>query len=720
MAIRLITDECEIFIPSKDLTSLIKQKSYIVPVPDGKSLVVGFFKHSLDREREISPIALSAIEYGVGVVYVCDRLPKNRVISPNIVYVVVQWRWLIHTLFFNPVLFKGVFGNSFTKKTVGAFSVFTQYKIPIIESGEQFKGYVQEVQDCSNTVLLEIEGGVGDALMCIPTIKTLASQGKRVLILCNKGRVDCFKNLPYVAGIINKRADVDVSKLDRIYWLNFGQILNDYRQELNKKNRIYSIAEVAGLTVGDLVTDRPEIIFSPEELERAEKSWGVYPKRVFFGFDSNRADAVIPAEIVQGVINRLKANGYTVFISSLRKYDFSNCINLCGALSLRDYFGLINKMDRVLTIDSASLHVAGALGKPTLCLMQYFLPEWRCGTYSTVMVHTPDVSCFPCVSKQFKSQNEWRCKNKSCYSFFDWDKVFQDFIGVSERFVFSGERQEDRILVKDLDGLGDILMLTPAIRELHKIYGKVDVLTRFPDAVKNLDFIDKVLPQNLSFVNSSKYIKVFNISYQLSQYDKSFCKQHRILSSAEFLGVKISGEVRPIINLLPDEDGLYQKFVASKRYVVLGLESVDRMRSYPEELYEDLLRFLYGLDLGVEFVVLGRGGVKISRGEDLRGKTSVRELFSIVKHSSACLCVDSAFLHIAGAFKVPNVFLPSGVNADWRKYPESIVINPNKPCYPCNEGGRVCFSGAGAVSCCSTVGLVKIEDALRVILNSTK
>ena len=424
-AIRLISDEILNYIPHPTEPKLIETKNYILPQPEGDSLIVAYVSHKRDV-KEIPQILLSAIKQNIGVVYVCDTLPKNPLIDKHIHYLVVEDKWFVHTLMLSPLKFSAVFATRSAFKLARAFSEFTKYHIPILQKDRDLKKLVKNTIKHKNSVLIEIFGGLGDHLMTIPSIKTLASKGKNIYILCDAHRNDCFKNLKYVKGFYTQRNQVDISKFKKIIYLNFGQLLNDYRQDFNKQNRIYSVAELCSLRPEDLVIDRPEIILSSDEKNAATKRWGSYNNKIFLGYDSARVDSKLPSNMTQDIVNKLKRKGYTVFIGSVRGHEFQNAINLGKKTTLRELFALIAMMDCVFTVDTSFLHISGAFNKKTFCLMNYFKPEWRCSTYKNCTTYVPKVSCFPCVSKQFVSSQEWQCHKKSCYEFHDIEKVYAD------------------------------------------------------------------------------------------------------------------------------------------------------------------------------------------------------------------------------------------------------------------------------------------------------
>jgi len=497
--IRLISDEIDTYLPNSDNTALIKRRNYILPSPRGKFFIVAFISHKRDGAN-ISPVIHKAIKHDIGVLYVCDKLPSSPIIHPNVHYIEVPDIWFIHTLFMNPLMFSASYASRSKRQLSKAFHGFTKYQIPIISTSSDVPKIVENYEKNKNNILVDITGGVGDHLLTIPSLKTLAVKHD-VYVLCEKHREPCFYNLSYIKGFYNKRQDVDISKFRKVIHLHFGQLLNDYRLDLNKQNRIYSVAEVCGLSKEELVINRPEIILTDMERKTASIKYDSYRNKVFLGYDSARVDSKIPSDLTQRLIDDLKRKSCSVFTSSVRRRKFQNCTDLSRDLSLRELFALISVMDCVYTIDTSFLHIAAAFDKQIFCMLNYFKPAWRCGTYVNCKTYTPNVSCFPCVAFQFVEHEDRKCHTKSCYSFQDTDLILKDIkeylknkskikeniqtvdtsyvpdtkkdislMDLPGKIVSSRENDKLRIGAFWMGGVGDTVMLGYLCRAIHRKY----------------------------------------------------------------------------------------------------------------------------------------------------------------------------------------------------------------------------------------------------------
>lgn len=258
-------------------------------------------------------------------------------------------------------------------------------------------------------------------------------------------------------------------------------------------------------------------------------------------------------------------------------------------------------------------------------------------------------------------------------------------------------KNENGILIRDHDGLGDILMLIPTIKTLAVRGFTIDIVTRYPECFQQLPYVDTVWEECKEVPKSTMYGRYYDITFKLSAYENQFCRQHRIGATAVLCGLKPEELVtnRPEIILTEQEIEIGKSFIAQgelRKKVALGLTSADSRRGYPKEQINSLVLTLKILLPNTDFFLLGQKERDMDLVDciDLRGKTNIRELFACVNACDAVLCIDSSILHIAGALKKPTVLLPSTIPSEWRNYPETVSINPPVKCFPCQDRGKQC------------------------------
>ena len=240
-------------------------------------------------------------------------------------------------------------------------------------------------------------------------------------------------------------------------------------------------------------------------------------------------------------------------------------------------------------------------------------------------------------------------------------------------------KSNNSILIRDFDGLGDILMLIPTLKAYANKGYFVDVSIRYPETMQNLPYINKVFNESEEELpKNAQYARYYDLSFKLSAYEKEICKQHRIKATACLAGLNSEEvAVRPeiILSAVEIEKGkTIVKGNPGAYKVALGLFSADSRRGYPKEQLNALMVTLNKYNPHTDFFLLGqreRDMSLVTGCRDLRGTTSIRDMFAVVNACDAVVCIDSSVLHIAGALSKPTILIPATVPGRWRNYPET-------------------------------------------------
>jgi hypothetical protein len=105
--IRLISEDLPTYTFEPSTNSLKKSVGFAMPRPEGKQVFVFFLKHG-DTEQDSKKLMQYTINLGFGIVCVYDELPKNLIKHPNICYIETTDKWMLHSLFINPLSFSAV------------------------------------------------------------------------------------------------------------------------------------------------------------------------------------------------------------------------------------------------------------------------------------------------------------------------------------------------------------------------------------------------------------------------------------------------------------------------------------------------------------------------------------------------------------------------------------------------------------------------------------
>ena len=165
------------------------------------------------------------------------------------------------------------------------------------------------------------------------------------------------------------------------------------------------------------------------------------------------------------LVNMWRDVSVLIFWEGLTKVstpDYHHTYNLIG-MPFRWIVALMNKCEILVLPDSGLLHLAGALGKKTIGLFGSTSPKSRILHYPNAIGITMELPCSPCWYA--KCSEEFKCM---CY--ITVDKVVETIAFVLGREV--KKKNVNSILIQRMGGIGDLIMLTPALRELKKIYPK--------------------------------------------------------------------------------------------------------------------------------------------------------------------------------------------------------------------------------------------------------
>ena len=393
MLINLIIPR-KIYSYSPHYKILIPQESNQAFLPEGDFYILFFLLHNTVHSYKLLK---NTIKRNIGVVCVCRELPKKAINSPNVTYIVVGKEW------FNPLVidktpFKAIYTDFHWIEVSDYFK-----GLFLIYDTEDLNKVRKQYEAGKNNVVFDIDGGLGDNLLTIPTLKTYA-QTKKVFVKTKYPEV--FENLDYV----NIHSGEPHNKL---FYLNFGSFFSDYTRDLNKQNRIFAIANFCGLSEDDLVIKKPEIILTEKEKSKFKE----YKYNIFLGITTARPEANLPLDIAQKIIDNTKP--YT-FVSASKEVICLKGINLFKDLTIRDLFSLIYQCSGYVGVDTSFLHIAGTFGKSITLLANGLIPhQWRTSTYDNVKVLEPKgLKCYPCVLGKFVERDKRLCEKTGrteCY-----------------------------------------------------------------------------------------------------------------------------------------------------------------------------------------------------------------------------------------------------------------------------------------------------------------
>ncbi len=209
-------------------------------------------------------------------------------------------------------------------------------------------------------------------------------------------------------------------------------------------------------------------------------------------------------------------------------------------------------------------------------------------------------------------------------------------------------------------------------------------------------------------------------------------KDHAVVRNLSLLSGEISpGALDKKLRLFPPEKSEVSQEVHNvlsriDRYAVLVPGSAWKTKMWPWQGYQEVAKYL--LEKSFQVVLLGAPSEKpvsekVAQGLDvinLAGRTNISDAMHVIHNAGLVVCNDSMALHLASAFKVPNVAIfcstsPAFGFGPWQN--NAIVVERGdldcKPCAP--HGGQKCPTGTDA--CMLGLAPESVIGAVEKLLN---
>ena len=283
-----------------------------------------------------------------------------------------------------------------------------------------------------------------------------------------------------------------------------------------------------------------------------------------------------------------------------------------------------------------------------------------------------------------------------------------------------------KILIELPSWLGDTIMTTPAIENIKKHFGEVEItlvgslisieaLKSHPSVIKTYVLDKKIIniyktlkdlqefDLFFSFKNSlrAKLTKFFVSSPLKYQYNKKiFNEMHQVEKYNNFVNKSIG------INYLAGKLTLHSRHEINKRKNKLlginpGATYGNAKRWYPEKFADVAASLSKHYDI---IILGGRGEIEIASDiekclinkgvknyQNLANKTSISELMSQILALDLFITGDSGPMHLSAAFNIPTVSIFGPTNyhetSQWMNN-KSIIVKKNLECQPCMK--RTC------------------------------
>ena len=256
-------------------------------------------------------------------------------------------------------------------------------------------------------------------------------------------------------------------------------------------------------------------------------------------------------------------------------------------------------------------------------------------------------------------------------------------------------------------GLGDVLLCTPALREVKRLNPDCSIrfYTNLDVVVRGLPYIDRILP----------YAERPPGSIDIGYEDATPPQSHFARIMGDMLGVRVT-DVRPDCIVRGQEVEAFRMSWAHlpRPHVVILRRAGPHTpnKDWPDYSWIALAGRLAQFGSVIE---IGGAGAALpelpSRNYlDLRGRTSLEEMVAALAAADLYVGPDSGPMHVAAAVATPSVVIYGGYNVPENTlYPGNVALAMSPPCSPCwlrtpCPYERRCLSGISPAS---------VEEAVR-------
>lgn len=241
-----------------------------------------------------------------------------------------------------------------------------------------------------------------------------------------------------------------------------------------------------------------------------------------------------------------------------------------------------------------------------------------------------------------------------------------------------------RIQIFRIGAMGDVLLLTPAIKALKmkRPNAEIVVTTAFPQILERNPYIDHIVKARQPCLGCDE---TYVMDYELAP------EKHLVQAYADILGVPLADRTPEIFLEDSEQEAAAEALrlagvAQNDKFCVMQISTGWKTRNWEIGRFAAVARALEGI--GVRALVLGDAKhPSIDFGIDLRGETPLRIAAAIIARSAMMVTVDSGLLHVGLAFRRPTVSL-FGCTSPEKRVPDwalATALFADIPCHGCHH-----------------------------------
>ena len=575
---------------------------------------------------------------------------------------------------------------------------------------------------------------IGDSVLLEAPARLLSELlGVNVSIISNYPEL--FIGHPSIRGIL---PGTELSQETRV--IDMGDAIRSLEDKPNGRvqiieGKIRRLYEAAGLTDTDIIA--PRLYLTPEEQLQAKELSKLLPEnRIGVALESRHRFKDVPH--IEFVVKKLVRSGYTVFlIGKDVKGDYHSLEKLPTIKifdkPLREAMIYISLMDQFIGPDTGLVHIAGALKVPfTVITREIWRDLYDCYDVGKIL-----------AAKSFGKNSLYTLSVRP-------RQILRTVKAQKE--VKPKPSKRGAVALFRLDGLGGTLTLADQAKKIYQQTGmKSDLIIRgYGDVFRDNPYVNKV-------IETGRMVQWHEcLSEMLEQYDtlaeirfapgKWYQKGEKIFHQ-DFESIRELFDAFPMRLTEWELHGLHQVQLTDK---TLGLpyDTIDmeifNYGNLPKGLPEEYVVFNNGVDVqhngmlqtktwpfwdelcrlvDVPIVQVGTyHDATISGTIDLRGKTTIPEMFTTLREAQAVVCTEGGTMHSAYASGNKKTIVIRGpVSGKLFHYPGQNVVD-SYVCAPCVGSTGDWYSRCPKdidAACMKTISAERVAFNLEEVLNGT-
>jgi len=258
-----------------------------------------------------------------------------------------------------------------------------------------------------------------------------------------------------------------------------------------------------------------------------------------------------------------------------------------------------------------------------------------------------------------------------------------------------------KIIFKNMQSPGDILMLQLAVRELHKSYPNVfetDIISPYPEITYGNPFLTRLIPNGMKDPDADIVEVGYTYELKRGKFSGSHFSDGFITDINHKLGLNINKkDMYPSIYLKNNEENdIKKKYDLPDKFWIFnaGIKIDIPLKSWILDYWIDL----FDMTRGINLIQVGSNKhVHPDFGKDITsliGKTEcLREFIKVCYHAEGYIGPISMGMHIMAAFNKPAIIIAGGRECPtWEFYPTHQFLHT-----------------VGILNCCKRTGCYKSQ-----------